>query len=225
MTSLMQYLLARICWLLDHWMHLYPGDFAVPNTASALSALVKSIVSKTYLLHYGSEFIPFMEILSTLKDQDAAWAMKIAEPKEDSDDAASLQEKTKLNTSSHSLLQPASENHPAPTPSKSVARERKHSLPLSARILVMESSPASGPADSIAHPPKNKLRILVTLSNQFMQTDPTSLAQEISRLECRFFLQIEPRHWLQHVIAQGPKDAETDPITQYNHVSNHVAEW
>lgn len=33
--------------------------------------------------------------------------------------------------------------------------------------------------------------MLVNLSNQFLQTDPTSLAQEISRLESRFFLQIE----------------------------------
>lgn len=30
---------------------------------------------------------------------------------------------------------------------------------------------------------------------------------------------------MQHVISQGPKDPETDTITQYNDVSNHVAEW
>lgn len=90
----------------------------------------------------------------------------------------------------------------------------------------METSPTHiGLSDSIEHSPQKKLKILVALSNQFMQTDPTSLAQEISRLESAFFLQIEPRHWLRRVMDPSVKDAETDPITQYNNVSNHIAEW
>ncbi|KIP11969.1 hypothetical protein PHLGIDRAFT_98679 [Phlebiopsis gigantea 11061_1 CR5-6] len=221
----------KICWLLDHWIQLYPTDFAVPGTAGALSALIKSIIGKTYLLHYGSEFIPFVETLPTLKDIDSTWALKIKEPKEDSDDSSSMKpphkESVQSDTNSHPPLPPADSPPIAAIATvKAVARERKHSLPLSARILVMETSPTNlGVSDSIEHRPKDKLRILVNLSNQFLQTDPTTLAQEISRLESKFFLQIKPRHWLQHVISQGPKDAETDPITQYNHVSNHVAEW
>lgn len=84
----------RICWLLDHWTRLYPSDFAVPGTAGALSALIKSVIGKTYLLHYGSEFIPFMDMLPTLKDQDTAWAMKVQEPKDDSDDSSPIDVRT-----------------------------------------------------------------------------------------------------------------------------------
>ncbi|EKM61029.1 uncharacterized protein PHACADRAFT_247338 [Phanerochaete carnosa HHB-10118-sp] len=215
----------KICALLDHWIQLYPNDFAVPNTASALSALIKSVMGKTYLLHYGSEFIPFMETLSTLKDSEVAWAMKVDGPKDESDDSNSLKETARPGASSHSLVPPSKSIAPVVT-QKSLARERKHSLPLSARILVMETSPTQiGLSDSIEHPPSKKLKILVNLSNQFMNTDPTSLAQEISRLESTFFLQIESRHWLRRVMDPSVKDAETDPITQYNNVSNHIAEW
>ncbi|GJE86098.1 ras GEF [Phanerochaete sordida] len=215
----------KICALLDHWIQLYPNDFAVPNTAGALSALIKSVMGKTYLLHYGSEFIPFMEILPTLKDPEVAWAMKIAGPKDESDDANSLKAVAKSSATTLSLAPPV-EIAPLTATSKSLARERKHSLPLSARILVMETSPTHiGLSDSIEHSPQKKLKILVSLSNQFMQTDPTSLAQEISRLESTFFLQIEPRHWLRRIMDPGVQDAEIDPITQYNNVSNHLAEW
>ena len=140
-----------------------------------------------------------METLPALKDQDSSWAMKVEDPKEDSDDSTSLhgpaQDRVKGESSSHSLLPPV-ENpisiQPTETTAKPVARARKHSLPLSAKILVMESSPNHiGVSDSIEHRPKDKLKLLVNISNQFLQTDPTSLAQEISRLESKFFLQIE----------------------------------
>ena len=136
-----------------------------------------------------------METLPTLKDLDSTWALKTKEPKEDSDDSVSVKEPTKATplSGSHSSLPPPETAPPAvPVATKSVARERKHSLPLSAKILVMESSPNHiGTSDSIEHRPKEKLRILVNISNQFLQTDPTSLAQEISRLESKFFLQIK----------------------------------
>ncbi len=35
----------------------------------------------------------------------------------------------------------------------------------------------------------------------------------------------QPRHWLQHVLVQGKKDTEADPITVYNLISNHFGEW
>lgn len=138
-----------------------------------------------------------METLSTLKDIDSTWALKIKEPKEDSDDSSSMKpphkESVQSDTNSHPPLPPADSPPIAAIATvKAVARERKHSLPLSARILVMETSPTNlGVSDSIEHRPKDKLRILVNLSNQFLQTDPTTLAQEISRLESKFFLQIK----------------------------------
>ena len=185
--------LSRICKLLSSWIEKYPTDFAVPGTEGALSALVKSILGKTYLLHYGSEFIPFLEKLSTLKDEDSTWALKAEETREDSDDCVSFKEPVDTTSSRRSLR--SEETGPVEKP-KTAPRERKHSLPLSARILVMESgqslaNPFLGAADSIDHPPARKLKILVQYSNTFINTDPTSVAQELSRFECRFFMQIK----------------------------------
>ena len=53
----------RICQLLDQWISLYPTDFAVSGASGALAALIKSILNKTYLLHYGAEFLPFLEMV------------------------------------------------------------------------------------------------------------------------------------------------------------------
>ena len=89
----------RICHLLELWIGDDPHDFAVRGTAGALSALVKSIISKTYLLHYGSEFLPFLELLSSLFDKDVAWALKIDDNAEESDDSYSLLEDKEDHTS------------------------------------------------------------------------------------------------------------------------------
>jgi len=225
----------KICWLLDHWIQLYPSDFAVAGTAGALSALIKSIVGKTYLLHYGSIFIPFMETLATLTDQDASWAMKVDGLKEDSDDSSSLAEPQTGTPTSPASTHTLQSLHDASNSSQSasmpttgtVARERKSSLPLSAKMLVMVGSPIqpSNAANSVVESWPRKLKLLATLSQQFMATDPTTIAQEITRWEAQCFLQIEPRHWLQHVIGRGEKDPDRDPITRYNSVSNHIANW
>jgi hypothetical protein len=76
----------RICQLLEDWIREYPHDFAVRGTLGALNALIKSIISKTHLLHYGSGLLPFLERLPGLADQDAAWALKVDISDTDSDD-------------------------------------------------------------------------------------------------------------------------------------------
>ncbi|KAJ3554551.1 hypothetical protein NM688_g3048 [Phlebia brevispora] len=221
----------RICWLLDHWVHMYPNDFAVPGTAGALSALIKSIVGKTYLLHYGSEFIPFMEMLSTLKDQDASWAIKVDDPKEDSDESSVADALTGTPASPVSSMTSQSlpdvdrqqqEQPPPPT----TMRERKASLPLSTKLSMMASPTHLGYSESSDHSSRNQLKQLVQIAQQLLLTDPTSIAYEITRVECKYFLEIQPRHWLRNVIGQGGKQQElVDPIVRYGHVSNHFAEW
>jgi threonyl-tRNA synthetase len=79
-----------ICRLLADWIHDYPHDFAVRDTAGALSALVKSIIAKTHLIHYGLEFLPFLEVLPNLVDQDTIWALKVEGPTYESDDSYSI---------------------------------------------------------------------------------------------------------------------------------------
>ena len=189
----------RICWLLDHWMSLYPNDFAVAGTAGALSALIKSIVGKTYLLHYGSEFIPFMEMLSTLKDQDAAWAMKVDETRDDSDDSASLADVAGTPASPVSSMTsqslPEIERLQEPViPPQTMMRERKASLPLSTKLSMMASPTHVGYGDPVEHNGKSQLKQLVSIAQAIANTDATSVAYEITRVECKAFLQIQVCH-------------------------------
>ncbi|KAI0695598.1 ras guanine nucleotide exchange factor domain-containing protein [Cytidiella melzeri] len=225
----------KICWLLDHWIHVYPSDFAVAGTEGALSGLIKSVIGKTYLLHYGSVFIPFLETLPKLKDQDTSWAMKVDEAKDDSDDSSSVAEVNVTTPASPVSSQTSQSLHdfnripmPAlpPTASNST-RERKASLPLSAKMLMSGSSPtqAAHISNSSELTWARKLKNLVALSHQFLSTDPSTTAQEISRVECGYFLEIQPRHWLQHVIGRGEKDPRGDTISRYNHISHHIANW
>lgn len=210
---------SRICWLLDHWINLYPSDFAVAGTSGALSALIKSIVGKTYLLHYGSVFIPFYETLGKLKDQDTTWAMKVEEPKDDSDDASSVADAHATSSSSpvssrtsHSLHDPnPTVATPAPPlPSSEVKRERKSSLPLSAKML-MNSSPTQSSNPSSPDVTWNKrLKLLSQCAQTFSDVDINDMAQEICRAQVEYFLEIKVR--------------ETNSLDLYrsNEVDSHV---
>ncbi|THH16724.1 hypothetical protein EUX98_g9256 [Antrodiella citrinella] len=220
----------KICCLLDTWARMYANDFAVPGTAGALSALLKSILGKTYLLQYGSEFIAFMELLPTLGDADAAWAMKVEAPKYDSDDESSidlLALSTESPMSSISPLPDSSSNSVTRSRTQSIAtnRDRKSSLPLSHRSTMMGSpSPVHAPIIE-AVSSKVILKNLQAICAGLDQYDPTDIAQEITRHEKDLFLLINPRNWMQHVLSQGKKDAGNDPIAVYNRVSNHIAHW
>ncbi|KAJ3750360.1 ras guanine nucleotide exchange factor domain-containing protein [Lentinula detonsa] len=216
----------RICHLLEIWIRDYSYDFAVRGTAGALSALVKSIISKTYLLHYGFDFLPFLEVLPTLVDRDSAWALKVDDAA-DSDDSYSFMEdddesvkSAKKSTSSP----PANQGKPSmsiPT------RSRKSSIPLlSAKVLFpSSSSTGSGDADNADFTSKQQLRELVRLANEIHMIDSEEIAQEITRIEKELFLEIEPRHWLHFTFASGKKDPETNTIVRFNTLSNHLGDW
>ena len=84
--------------MLETWIHDYPHDFA-RGTIGALNALIKSIISRTHLFHYGSGFLLFLEQLPSV-DQDAAWALKadisdtdtLEEDDDDADDETGVAE-------------------------------------------------------------------------------------------------------------------------------------
>ncbi|KAJ3744510.1 ras guanine nucleotide exchange factor domain-containing protein [Lentinula detonsa] len=191
----------RICHLLEIWIRDYSYDFAVRGTAGALSALVKSIISKTYLLHYGFDFLPFLEVLPTLVDRDSAWALKV-------DDAADSDD-------SYSFMEDDDES------------VKKSSIPLlSAKVLFpSSSSTGSGDADNADFTSKQQLRELVRLANEIHMIDSEEIAQEITRIEKELFLEIEPRHWLHFTFASGKKDPETNTIVRFNTLSNHLGDW
>ncbi|KAL1951959.1 hypothetical protein VTO73DRAFT_1108 [Trametes versicolor] len=231
----------RLCQLLDLWLNVYPTDFAVPGATSALAALIKSIITKTYLLHYGAEFLPFLEMVSGLKDKDASWALKVEEESSDTSSVSDEEHSFLVrSTSPRPASPPPVKQEPVPVSTPSVpsgfARERKASLPLTAKALIAAPSlnstnpsprlPHREPEDAnVVYPVKFILRYLQGVSQSLQIADPSDIAQEITRIQCQFFLRIEPRHWLQHVLVQGKKDSESDPITMYNLISNHFGEW
>lgn len=177
-------LLLRVCHLLETWIREYPNDFAAKGTVGALSALITSIISKTHLLHYGSEFLPFLEQLPSLEEEDTAWALKVDTADTDSDtncgseddetrvevgdmdgnDAASVRA---LSSSSKSMVPP---------------KERKPNLPLThSSFPTLQTEPT----------PKQLLKDLVKLSNELLTYDSDDIAKEITRREVELFLQIK----------------------------------
>ncbi|KAG5648007.1 hypothetical protein DXG03_007041 [Asterophora parasitica] len=214
----------RICHLLEIWIRDYPYDFAVRGTAGALSALIKSIISKTYLLHYGSEFLPFLEMLPNLVDQDAAWALKVEHIEDESDDACSLLEEDETPLPTDDAVYSPSFIHEKPVPPlpSIPSRERKHSLPLP-QILASAQNFTAWHVDMDTSE-KQQIKDLVKLSQEIQSLEPEEIAQEITRIGVKSFLDIKPRHWLHYTFVSGKKD-ESDPITAFNTLSAHLADW
>ena len=197
----------RICQLLDLWISFYPTDFAVSGASSALAALIKSILNKTYLLHYGAEFLPFLEMVSSLKDKDASWGLKVDDENSDTssvsdeENAFLVDQPVSQRSASPSPL-PADNGSSNPVGSNSgFARERKASLPLTAKALIAPPSTTPGggiplQATTSSREPmalsyKGILRALQSTSQTLHTYDPADIAQEMTRLQCQFFLRIE----------------------------------
>lgn len=166
----------------------YSSDFAVRNTAGALSALVKSIISKTYLLHYGTDFLPFLEMLPSMSDEDADWAIKIDDMADESDDSYSFEDEE------HHIARSTASSEDN---TKSKERERKRSIP-TARSLIPNSGSTvnSDGAESEAMDPRRQLRELQKIAQSINETDSDHIAQEITRMEVKIFLEIEVSAWL-----------------------------
>lgn len=175
----------RVCSLLEVWIQDYPHDFAVGAAADALNALVKSIVTKTHLLHYGSDLLPFLEG-RPLQDKDAAWSLKVDEPTAESDEPYSYSEDDddvvpplKVNTSQTQVSEGANS-----TQSLGSSRERKSSLPLSAR------SNGTAPTEHVDSV-KEILKSLLSASAKLSGCEPQHVAEEITRVGKTHFLLIE----------------------------------
>ncbi|KAF8973945.1 ras guanine nucleotide exchange factor domain-containing protein [Flammula alnicola] len=215
----------RICHLLETWIRDYAHDFAVKGTAGALNALIKSIISKTHLLHYGSEFLPFLEQLPGLVDEDSAWALKVEILDTDSDDYAPEDEDDEETRIDETESFETAGSPQAPSSSPKIifpSRERKASLPLPRALL--------SPQTNGLHPttydqsPKQHIRDLTKLAQDVLNTDSDDIAQEITRQGVRRFLAIKPRDWLHYTFVSGRK-TDSEPITAFNTMSNHLADW
>nr|GAT44206.1 Ras guanyl-nucleotide exchange factor [Mycena chlorophos] len=220
----------RICNLLEQWIRDYPYDFKVRGTPSALSALFKSITSKTYLLHYGADFLPFHEMLPNLVDKDAAWALKPDYPEDESDyDDDEKSAVVTISSSTHSSdPELASGRSPSSKakPATALSRERKGSIPFSSKLISNPPvSNGSGPAENSEAAYRSTLKDLAKLAADVNLIDSEEIAQEITRMEAKLFLDIEPRHWLRYTFVSGKKDPATDSIARFNDFSNHLAVW
>lgn len=176
--------------MLADWIRDYPYDFAVRGTAGALSALVKSIIAKTYLIHYGLEFLPFLETLPNLVDKDASWALKIDGSMEESDDSYSMLDEEELRSVSPVSESPVVSSisaRPASPTQAAITRERKHSLPLS-RQTPKSATPHNG---EFEYSQKHILRELQRISTELFILNPLDVAQEITRVQKGLFLNIQ----------------------------------
>lgn len=180
----------RICNLLEQWIRDYPHDFSVKGAEGALRALVtKSITTKTYLLHYGSEFLPFLETLHEYTDLDSAWALKVDIPDETEDVYSLEEEDVLLHSALYSTRKTTLVKMPNPISALPLSRERKSSLPhpllFASRTTLL---PTQDPSEI---PPKQQLRDLMKLAQEVMVLEPEEVAQEITRIEARLFLDIQ----------------------------------
>lgn len=139
-----------------------------------------------------------MEVLPTLEDQDAIWATK-PEVTEESDGESLIDDEEYIKLESHKHDSPSMppsnmSGTPLPPPtaktpqgsSNTNARERKPSLPL-VRSLGLALNGSSDHSDSSS---KQQLKELLRIANDIMAIDASEIAEEITRVEAKYFLDI-----------------------------------
>jgi len=191
--------LLRICHLLETWIQSYPYDFAVKGAAGALSALIKSMLSKTYLLQYGSQLLPFLEVVPSLVDKDSLWSCKEEngideESSEEEEDEEVEQATTSLK---RSVVEENGESKADPTSSSAMLLpqaqrvDQKGSFPLFTKVMQHQSfvSAASGKRFELST--KELLKGLREVAAEVNSRNPEEIAQEITRWESELFLAIE----------------------------------
>lgn len=147
------------------------------------------------MLHYGSGLLPFLEQLSGLDDQDAAWALKadildtdsddyMPEDVYDDDDETRVAE-TETVESTNGRTRTDSSSSEINFPS----RERKSSIPLPKAVL----SSYQGDRPSVYNDPSPKQHIkdLVKVAQDVLSVDSTEIAEEITRQAVKQFLRIK----------------------------------
>lgn len=183
-------------------MRDYPSDFAVPGTYGALNAFVKQILAHSHTMCYGSDFLPFLDGLGGLVDQDAAWAIKVEDFSAESDSDSLVEyelgsEDTEME-SSNSFSPPVkvAASEPATSP-KISTRERRSSLPLSAMGLLRTPYLSSSRIQRSQQPTEPSPREIVSrlqkVAQALQQYEPDIIATEITRRELELFLKIGVR--------------------------------
>ena len=135
-------------------------------------------------------------MLPSLTDHDTAWAFKVEDPADESDDSYSLLEEDETSGSGPDKTPPvAPPEKPQPLPAP--ARERKPSLPLP---LILANNLNTGPAEPDASE-KQQIKDLVKLAHEVLAVDPDEIAQEITRVEVKLFLDIKVYLFIRILVA------------------------
>jgi len=195
-------------------------------------------------------------------DRDAPWSYKeengVGEESSDDDDSYSFVEDPTTTTTLGSVdehdgleTDPGSSALSLPEKKLQTQRERKGSLPLTAKAILQQSSAnsSSNAADAVLGKgselsTKELLRHLQRIAAELNTVEPEEIAQEITRWESELFLAIEvshfllifnvsklrrslqqPRHWLAFTLTSGKKNAEDCPVTRFNELSNRLGAW
>lgn len=156
------------------------------------------MLRQPHTLTYGSDLLPFLEILPTLSDEDSAWAKAEAPSVIESDESDLaeedfiVEEPEHIKLGSHELAeeQPhGSDSHA----NRASGRDRKSSLPLAAKSILHGSISTNFRSPVQGNPPtiKETLARLVRVANTLMHYDADAIAQEITRRDMTLFLQIE----------------------------------
>jgi len=125
-------------------------------------------------------------MLPNLVDHDAEWALKVEDPAHESDDSYSLLEEDGTTRSDPDITPPvAVPEKPLPLPAP--ARERKPSIPLP---LILANNPGTGSSEPDTSE-KQQIKDLVKLAHEVLAVDPDEIAQEITRVEVKLFLDIK----------------------------------
>ncbi|KAL5535574.1 hypothetical protein ACEPAF_3668 [Sanghuangporus sanghuang] len=225
----------RICDLLEQWMREYPSDFAVEGTHGALDAVIRHVLSYSHTLSYGCDFLPFMDKLGSLRDEDASWGLKAdVRSVSDSDNEADNMFDTDLGgLDAEESPQPVSmspkpnrksTSDPPPGSPRSSNRERHSSLPFST-MMRMKMNALTGSDEPSGPSPKEIISKLQRTAAALYNYEADSIASEITRRELQLFLSIKPRDCLRHTLTPGKKDPSTDPIARFNAYYNDLHEW
>lgn len=193
------------------WTRDYPYDFAVRGTAGALNALVRAVVAKTYLLHYGCEFLPFTEMVVKYEDLDAAWALPVEDLADESDESYSLYDDDEENPdASDSAITGSLDHLTNHRPPSIIASSREPQLSLLLPSVIPGSLDTTPPTPSFQPDDpdfKKLLKDLVRNSQEIAVIDSALIAEEITRIEAIYFLDIQvccPYYLLNYILRAKP---------------------
>ena len=161
------------------------------------------------------------------QDQDSAWAVKAETTIDESDESDSNYESDNTyepRMTSPQTVSPMEKVEDTTENSRQTTRERKSSIPLSAKSFLQNSSIRTLGASTVS-PVRDSLQRLQKAGNILLHFDAEDIAKEITRRELELYMKIEPRDWLRHTLVPGKKDPSSDRIARFNASYNDLHDW